>query len=329
MKFKLSILVAVVFHLQPSFSHAQVSSRTYATRRENQPISGRERVVVVKSPSFAVTSNARYWITSRLRLEDPDNKVFIIASLLCRDALGNVIGGPLDDGAELHQSINMLRGETIALSPRMLLRATAQGPYTCEIGFVNGDPATEAPTTLDISEHSYIGIDGPQDPGSMMRREPNPEPEPGEGRGPSGFRLDIGQTADVAVENDFVIPDLGRPILFTGDVQWTVCRTSDDEVGCIGRSADYATIGFHLSVFQWNNAGTGYCSTWSAPFTYKRVDGRTTHHATTYSAGTFVPDPSCPARARVKIYVRNFGGQDGDGALAVHSRGTVLEAMPQ
>jgi len=47
-----------------------------------------------------------------------------------------------------------------------------------------------------------------------------------------GIRLDIGEAADVAVDDNFIIPDRTRPILFTGDVQWTSCRPVHGEVNC-------------------------------------------------------------------------------------------------
>ena len=205
------------------------------------------------------------------------------------------------------------------------MKATATGPYTCEIAFRNGDPSGSV--TLLLTSYSYIGVDGPQHPGARMRRQ---EPDPADPDRP-GIRLDIGQAADVAVDDNFIIPDLTRPILFTGDVQWTSCRRSDDEVKCTEDDTDTsATIGFHVSVFQWNSTRTGYCSTWSAPFTMEHIDGTTVHHAVTYSAATFVPNPSCPAAARIKIYVKNFGGHATDGALAIHlNNTTVLEAMPK
>ena len=135
---------------------------------------------------------------------------------------------------------------------------------------------------------------------------------------------------DASEEDDFIIPDLTKPVRVSGDVQWTACNGQyDPEVGCLPSDpANTATIGFHVSVFQWNSAGTAYCHTWSAPFTYDSISSSGTHHTVTYSSATFQPNPNCPTRARIKIYIKNVG-DPGDGALAVHANSTVLVARPE
>lgn len=266
------------------------------------PTETRHHVAAVLVNGVAGT---KYRLRSKIHLHGNTHKSYVQAFTYCHDEDGSTV--------ELltHQQNILAPNGSLTLYPRLVWEAPRTGGYTCYAAF---DILGEGnPGAVLLSDQSYVENSGPLHPSSQDVREPI-------------HHLLIGNhDADVAVDDDFTIPDLNKQIAISGDVLWTLCQPSDDgpdEPPCPGTSGSIGNLRYTVAVFQRGPWGQEYCHEWTD--TKTASIGSDVHHATSYGGGTFVPNPSCGTSARLKIFVKNIGTDP----IGIHKRGTILAAIP-
>lgn len=265
----------------------------------------------------SVVAGQRYRLRTKVQLEAPSEKTYVMAYAGCAMA-----SNPTQILRSLTLGEDVYADETLYLYPRFVWTAPSSGSAICRLQLVltTGNNGTNGEGVITLSAASYVE-NIPVPAGSESLKEP------------VSRRLVAGQAVDIAVDDDFTIPDLSRPVAISGDVSWTVCRPYDhddfpdfpDNTICKSDDPDpsAATIQTQISVFQRGPAGQEWCYQWNANNPVKST-ATDRHHGVIYGGGSFTPNPACGTSARVKIWVKNAAGDP----VALGANHSIMAAIP-
>jgi len=224
---------------------------------------------------------------------------------------------------------NVLRGETLVMTPRFTYTAPEPGDYHCWTGVFSSRPRPEdvdpSSNVFTVEAGSHLEATTKLHPGSGQGYEPNT---------PSVV-LENGEAYDAA-PLEWTAPDGVDSFTVSGDLRLTTCSATGGSLdpvtgkvlceGLVDRSG--TTLNSRLVIGQRNQTGRGYCALTYYPSKagqekYISVD---VHHQMLYKGVTarLSTAPDCGRRFRIKVYVQNLRG----AALVVHQQGTLTSAIP-
>lgn len=278
------------------------------------------------SVNFDTTQlNEKRYIYARLRFSTPST-ISDVMIMAYRELFCDRVGGSSPQHVLGVQ--NVLRGQTITHTPRMVFTAAEPGSYRCWVHIISRRvrPVDSRPTSnvLKVSTGSYLTASVAIPPAAQNAIYHDK----------AGQLIDNGSAADSAVQTWTAPPDVTK-FDAVGDTYLTTCSAVlgswDPVVGtyrCDGRVERIGSwVRARVVVGQLNTTGTGYCALTHAPTepkdSYISID---VHHRV-LPRSTSVPvrtDPGCSRNFRIKMYVKHLRG----AAVLVGSQGTITMALP-
>ena len=233
---------------------------------------------------------------------------------------------------------NVLRGQTVTLTPRFIFTAGEPGDYHCWVTVGSGRPRPSGTRTtsnvLRVHWDSYLEATTPVAASASQQYAPT-EPS---------VVLRSGKAYDAAVLTWTAPPEVSL-FAATGDAYLTTCSSvsgSTDPLsgpavdpvtgkrlceGLVSRSG--TRVNTRLVVGQLDVAGTGYCSLryYPGPTGRETFISKDLHHVVVFQRGASVPvstAPACSRTFRIKVYVKHVSG----AAVIAHKQGTITSIIP-
>lgn len=225
---------------------------------------------------------------------------------------------------------NILRGTSMALTPRYTFTAGEVGTYECWLWVNSGRPL---PSDTNVKSNVFtIGF------GSYLHATVAVSPSSGQSFQPDSpsHLIMPGAAADESALT-WKAPSQVTGFVANADMYITTCSvvggSSDPVTGkrlCEGHTnLDGSTVYTRLVVGQVKASGSGYCALTYFPSQAGRKTfiSRTQHHRVLYHHSPTIPvrtSSDCSRTFRIKGYVRNSGA----AAVMVHRQGTITAALP-